>query len=230
MVRVAVFRKFAMIKMKNKASSMSRAVMHHFESYPKYSFWGTRTGFWNMLFKALTLTAVLGWLAFESAELFKTQQTIQALSSQIQDLRQQSIAFKTKQQQQAQVPVSTLSPVQIRGYNTVIRQLNVPWKHVFNDLEAMTPLDVALISIEPDGSRSTIKLVAEAKSLTTLLRYSSQLQHNGIFGHITYSKHETNEQDANKPIRLNFELELRQVEVDLNKLASNESLSKVGKK
>jgi Tfp pilus assembly protein PilN len=209
---------------------MSLAVMHHFESRPTYSFWGARTGFWRMLFKALALIAVLGWLVFEGAELFKTQQTIQALSSQTQDLHQQSVVFKTKQQQQAQVAFSTLSPVQIRGYNTVIRQLNVPWKHVFNDLEALTPLDVALISIEPDGSRSTVKLVAEAKSLSTLLNYSSKLQHNGIFGRITYSKHETNEQDANKPIRLSFELELRQVEIDLNKMASNESKSKVGQK
>jgi Tfp pilus assembly protein PilN len=230
MVRFSVFRKPVMIKLKNNASSMSRAVMHHFEFRPKYSFWGARTGFWKMQFKALALIAVLGWLAFEGAELFKTQHTILALSSQIQDLRQQSIAVKTKQQQKAQVPVSTLSSVQIRGYNTVIRQLNVPWKHVFKDLEAMTPLDVALISIEPDGARSTIKLVAEAKSLTTLLRYSSQLQHNGIFDRITYSKHETNEQDANKPIRLSFELELRQLEIDLNKLVSNESPSKVGQK
>jgi hypothetical protein len=70
-------------------------------------------------------------------------------------------------------------------------------------------MDVALISIEPDGARSSVKLVAEAKSLTTLLNYSSKLQQNGIFGRITYTKHETNEQDTNKPVRLSFELELR---------------------
>ena len=145
-------------------------------------------------------------------------------------MRQQTIELKAKQQKQNQLPVSTLTPLQVRGYNSVIRQLNVPWKNLFEDLEAMTPMDVALISIEPDGSRSTVKLVAEAKSLATLLSYSSKLQQNGIFGRIAYSKHETNEQDANKPIRLSFELELRQSELVINKPSSNEPTSKVGQR
>lgn len=203
---------------------------HHFETYPRYSFWGARTIFWKTLCKTFALMLVSGWLVYESVDIFKTEQTIQLLSSQEQDVRQQSMALKAKQQKQSQAPASVLTPTQMRGYNSVIRQLNVPWKNVFDDLEAMTPADVALISIEPDGSRSMFKLVAEAKSLSTLLSYSSKLQQNGIFGRITYSKHETNEQDANKPIRLSFELEMRQSELDLNTLSSSEPISKVGQR
>jgi Tfp pilus assembly protein PilN len=216
--------------MKNNKPSLLSFMPHHFESYLGYSFWGARTSFWRTLCKALVLIVALGWLVFKCADLLKTQQTVQLLASQAQDLRQQTIELKAKQQKQKQMPTSELTPLQIRGYNNVIRQLNVPWKNLFEDLEAMTPMDVALISIEPDGSRSTVKLVAEAKSLTTLLSYSSKLQQNGIFGRITYSKHETNEQDANKPIRLSFELELRQSESDINKPSSNEPTSKVGQR
>jgi Tfp pilus assembly protein PilN len=216
--------------MKNNTSSMSNSATHYFESYPRYSFWGARTGFWSTLWKVLALIIALGWLVFECADLFKTQQTIQLLVSQGQDLRQQTIELKAKQQKQNQLPASELTPLQVRGYNSVIRQLNVPWKNLFEDLEAMTPMDVALISIEPDGSRSTVKLVAEAKSLTTLLSYSSKLQQNGIFGRITYSKHETNEQDTNKPIRLSFELELRQSALAINKPSPNDLTSKVGQR
>jgi Tfp pilus assembly protein PilN len=194
--------------MKNNSSSIPSTAMHHFEFYPKHSFWGARRSFWQTLCKALALILAMSWLVFEGTGIFKTQQTIQLLSSQVQDLRQQTIDLKAKLQKQNQLPTSSLTPIQIRGYNSVIRQLNVPWKNLFDDLEVMTPMDVALISIEPDGSRATVKLVAEAKSLSTLLSYSSKLQQNGIFGQITYSKHETNEQDANKPIRLSFELEL----------------------
>jgi Tfp pilus assembly protein PilN len=172
--------------------------------------------------KALALLIALGWLVFECADIFKTQQTIQLLASQAQDLRQQTVELKAKQQKQKQLPVSELTSAQIRGYNNVIRQLNVPWKNMFEDLESMTPMDVALISIEPDGARSTVKLVAEAKSLTTLLNYSSKLQQNGIFGRITYSKHETIEQDTNKPVRLSFELELRSALLTANTTAQSD--------
>jgi Tfp pilus assembly protein PilN len=216
--------------MKNSIFSMSRFSASHFEPHPRYSFWGARTGFWKTLCKALALLFIMSWLFFVSMEIFKTQQTNQWLASQVQDYRQQTIDLKAKQQKQNQVPVSALNPLQVRGYNNVIRQLNVPWKDLFQDLEALTPMDVALISIEPDGSRSTVKLVAEAKSLTALLSYSSKLQQNGIFGRITYSKHETNEQDANKPMRLGFELELRQSELAISKMSSSESTSKVGQR
>ena len=216
--------------MKNNTSSMSNSATHYFESQPRYSFWGARTGFWSTLWKALALILAIGWLVFVCAGMLKTQQTMQLLASQEQDLRQQTIDLKAKQQKQNQLPVSALSPLQVRGYNSVIRQLNVPWKNLFEDLEAMTPMDVALISIEPDGSRATVKLVAEAKSLATLLSYSSKLQQNGIFGRITYSKHETNEQDTNKPIRLSFELELRQSALAINTMSSNEPTLKVGQR
>lgn len=216
--------------MKNNTSSAQSLMAHHFESYPRYSFWGARTNFWKTLSKTLVLMLVVACLIYESADVFKTQQTIQLLSSQEQDVSQQSLVQKAKQQKQNQSPTAVLTPTQIRGYNSVIRQLNVPWKEVFSDLEAMTPMDVALISIEPDGSRSMLKLVAEAKSLSTLLSYSSKLQQNGIFGRIAYSKHETNEQDANKPIRLSFELELRQSDLDANTMSSIEPMSKVGQR
>ena len=216
--------------MKSSVFSMSRFSANHFEHLPRYSFWGARTSFWKTLCKALALTFLMGWLVFECLEIFKTQQTIQLLASQEQELRQQIVELKAKQQKQKQLPASELTPLQVRGYNNVIRRLNVPWKNLFEDLEAMTPMDVALISIEPDGSRSTVKLVAEAKSLTTLLSYSSKLQQNGIFGRITYSKHETNEQDTNKPTRLSFELALPHSELDLNKMSSNAPLSKFGQR
>jgi hypothetical protein len=206
--------------MKSNILSMPRIATHHFESYPEYSFWGTRSGFWATICKVLALLGIGGLLLILGMQVFTNQQTLQLMASQEQEWHKKSIAFKSKQQKQ--LPVSELTSTQIRGYNNVIRQLNVPWKNLFEDLESMTPMDVALISIEPDGARSTVKLVSEAKSLTTLLNYSSKLQQNGIFGRITYSKHETNEQDTNKPIRLSFELVLRSALLTADKTAESD--------
>lgn len=200
---------------------------HQFERHPRYSFWGARTTFSRTLCKTLVLFFSISWVIFECIDLLKTKQTIELLASQEQEIRYKIDEVNAKQQKSIQLPASTLTQLQIRGYNSVIRQLNLPWKNIFDDLEAATPTDVALISIEPDGARSTVKLVAEAKSLTTLLNYSSKLQQTGIFGQLTFSKHETNEQDVNKPIRLSFELELQQSELGNVTKSSTEALSKV---
>lgn len=205
--------------MKNTIFSMPSITTNHFDSYPRYSFWGSRSGFGVKICKVIVLIGIGGLLLILGMQVLTNQQTLQLLASQEQEWHEKTIALKAKQQKQKQLPISELTSTQIRGYNNVIRQLNVPWKNLFEDLESMTPMDVALISIEPDGARSTVKLVAEAKSLTTLLNYSSKLQQNGIFGRITYSKHETNEQDTNKPIRLSFELELRSAHLTANKTA-----------
>jgi Tfp pilus assembly protein PilN len=104
---------------------------------------------------------------------------------------------------------ASLTEEQRRGLNAVIRQLNTPWQDLFDQLERSTPPDVALISIEPDARRGSIRLQAEAKTLETLLNYAAQLQQRGVLGRLTYSKHETNEQDNNKPLRLSVDIEMR---------------------
>jgi hypothetical protein len=208
--------------MKSNILSMPRIAAHHFDSYPRYSFWGTRSGFGVTICKVLALIGVSGLLLILGMQVFTNQQTLQLLATQEQVWQERTIALKAKQQKQKLLLASELTSTQIRGNNNVVRQLNLPWKNLFEDLESLTPMDVALISIEPDGARSTVKLVAEAKSLATLLNYSSKLQQNGIFGRITYSKHETNDQDTNKPIRLSFELELRSTLLTANKTAETD--------
>lgn len=106
-------------------------------------------------------------------------------------------------------PEASLTEEQRRSLNTVIRQLNTPWQDLFDQLERQTPKDVALISIEPDARRASIRLQAEAKTLEALLAYAASLQQRGVLGRLTYSKHETNDQDSNKPIRLSVEFEIR---------------------
>jgi Tfp pilus assembly protein PilN len=113
------------------------------------------------------------------------------------------------------------SPEQRRQINGVIRQLNTPWLDLFEQLERSTPKDVALISIEPDARRASLRLQAEAKTLDTLLTYADRLQNQNTLGQLTYSKHETNDQDPNKPIRLSVEYSLQR----LTRLQSNTTSS-----
>jgi Tfp pilus assembly protein PilN len=145
----------------------------------------------------------------------RTQDEITQLQTQIAALQNKTTqlvpATGAPSKAQARKATSELATTedQRRGLNTVIRQLNTPWQDLFDQLEKTTPPDIALISIEPDAKRATIRLVAEAKRLETLLTYASDLQQQGVLGRLTYSKHETNDQDNNKPVRLSFELDMR---------------------
>lgn len=141
----------------------------------------------------------------EIAQLQTQVTTVQTKSAQLMS----SAGLPSKAQARKATSDLATTEEQRRGLNTVIRQLNTPWHDLFDQLEKTTPADIALISIEPDAKRATIRLVAEAKRLETLLTYASDLQQQGVLGRLTYSKHETNDQDGNKPVRLSFELDMR---------------------
>jgi hypothetical protein len=102
-----------------------------------------------------------------------------------------------------------LSPQQRAEWLQLTRQLNMPWSALLDALEASTPQDVALVSIEPDARQATIRLQAEAKSLQTLLDYGQTLRTSGPFEELLLRKHDTNEQDGTRPIRMTVDLRIR---------------------
>ncbi len=193
--------------MHNSGLNAAWPVDLHFESPQRSRLIGAQLRTWVKRSAWMALMGVMAWLLTLVFQLVKHQETYQATLTEQTLLNQKIAEFETKQKK-SQIKISTLTPTQLRGYNAVIRQINIPWQDIFEDLERATPADVALISIEPDGQRASVKLQAEAKTLATLLSYADSLQQRGVLGRITYSKHETNEQDKNKPVRLSLELAL----------------------
>ena len=191
-----------------------------FEKSPRYSFLGKRsTG--SQIFLGLGLLAVVVVYAVDLLfTVWQTSASAKVLQEKIQTLQAAPAVTPSSEPKLASVTgaqvsvkktglFANLSEDKKRNLNAVVRQLNIPWYDIFQQLEQSTPQDVALLSIEPDGQRAMIKIQAESKSLDSLLAYASALQQQGIFGRLSYSKHETNDQDPNKPIRLIFELELK---------------------
>jgi len=54
-----------------------------------------------------------------------------------------------------------------------------------------------------------VRLQVEAKGLDALLAYAGELRSVPLFAHVNLVKHETNEQDANRPMRLALNIRLR---------------------
>lgn len=189
-----------------------------FDASPRYTFFGHRSQTPSKAAVLVCLAFVviyLAWLLFQvsqSAQEFDSikqkNQAVQSSLDQVQKRKRTSEPSTMKEAQGSMQITGSISPAARKALNGVIQHLNVPWHDIFEQLEASLPPDVALLSIEPDGQRGQIRLQAEAKSLDSLLRYASTLQQNGIFGRLSYSKHETNDQDPNRPVRLSFELGL----------------------
>lgn len=183
-----------------------------FDTTPSDHFWGHRTPVFRKLLVGLALLMAIGYLALQAWLLGK------------QHLEAANIAVQTQQLVELAQPAQltgapdglrpsganaiALAPGQRRELNQVIQQLNTPWPQVFDQIEQTTPPDIALIGIEPDGSRA-LRIEAESKSLDKLLQYAASLEHRGVFGKLLYSKHEINTDDPNRPVRLSFQLALQ---------------------
>ena len=65
------------------------------------------------------------------------------------------------------------------------------------------------MTIEPDGRNGSIRLQVEARTLDGLLAYAGTLKAIERFEQVTLLKHETNDQDATKPLRLSLDIRLK---------------------
>ena len=109
----------------------------------------------------------------------------------------------------AKRPPPRLNASQARRLDGIIQQLNTPWTTVLDGLERHTRPDIGVTLMEPDASKATIRIQAEAKSIDSLLGYAQGFAQDPAFGGVLLQQHETNEQDPNRPARLGFEVRLK---------------------
>lgn len=106
-------------------------------------------------------------------------------------------------------PESALAAQRVRAWNTVARQLNTPWSTLLDTLESVTPEDVALVSVEPDATQAAVRLMAEARTLQALLAYEQSLRAAPLFREVQLTRHETNDSDPVRPVRLHLVLRMQ---------------------
>ncbi|EJN03265.1 hypothetical protein [Herbaspirillum sp. YR522] len=99
----------------------------------------------------------------------------------------------------------TVSVERANAVNQAISQLNLPWREVLDAMEQVAPGSVALLSMEPDAVKRTMKCVAEAQDGPAMLTYLEQLKKSEFFDSVVLLRHEVIERDPGKPIRFQFE-------------------------
>jgi Tfp pilus assembly protein PilN len=110
-------------------------------------------------------------------------------------------------------PVALRPPVATEGQaaavNAAILQLNLPWRALHDAVKAATPPTVALLALEPDAKRRTLRITAEARGSDEMLAYVERLQREDWFADVALTRHEINEQDPNRPIRFQLDAQWR---------------------
>lgn len=155
---------------------------------------------------ALVLIAALAWGAAVAWQAWKADEEIAQARASLAALQRQK---GQRVDRAAESAKPQLTAQQRQAWSQVARQLNTPWASLLDTLEAGTPDNVALVSIEPDARVGSVRLQVEAKSLDTLLAYAKELGTLPLFESVGLIKHETNEQDSNKPMRLSLDLRLK---------------------
>jgi Tfp pilus assembly protein PilN len=89
--------------------------------------------------------------------------------------------------------------------NDAISKLNLPWRALHDAVRAATPPNIALLALEPDPKKRVLRITAEAKNSDDMLAYVAALGQGKLFGAVTLVRHETQEQDPNRPLRFQLD-------------------------
>ncbi|UUZ49987.1 hypothetical protein LP420_07885 [Massilia sp. B-10] len=60
-------------------------------------------------------------------------------------------------------------------------QLNLPWRALHDAIGAATPPEIAMLALEPDARKRTMKITAEAKSSDAMIGYVEELKKQELF-------------------------------------------------
>jgi Tfp pilus assembly protein PilN len=118
-----------------------------------------------------------------------------------------SVAAQAQAMRAAAAPRVAVDAEQADAVNGAIGRLNLPWRDVFDALEAATPASVALLAVEPDARHGLLRVEAEVGSTEEMIGYVERLKRQAFLSSVFLVKHEINADDANQPLR--FQVEAR---------------------
>jgi Tfp pilus assembly protein PilN len=158
-------------------------------------------GTWSLL---IVLVALAGPLASSVAQYRGLQRAEAQRQAQAAQAQARAVARAP-----AAAPARTVPPAQAGAVNASVQQLNLPWRGLHDAVQAATPATIALLALEPDAKKSSVRITAEAKNSDDMIAYVEALQHIEWFSTVLLVRHEINEQDANRPIRFQIDAQWR---------------------
>jgi hypothetical protein len=95
----------------------------------------------------------------------------------------------------------------------IAQELTTPWTRLLAELEGAShdsASDIALLSVEPDESKHTVRVTGESRDLTRVLAYVGRLQNSALLRYPMLETHEVRSDDPQRPVRFALSAEWRQ--------------------
>ena len=124
----------------------------------------------------------------------------EAKAERIERLSSRRIHASPPQTEQA----ARVQMLEVKQANQVVNQLTLPWNMLFKAVETSGGKDIALLSMEPDMQKGTVKISGEAKDLDALLDYVEKLSARRVFDGIFLQNHKIQQTDPEKPVRFSL--------------------------
>jgi hypothetical protein len=147
-----------------------------------------------------TLLLVIALILFSIAALLVSQK-LADISRQKRTLSAMNDHGKATQSKSIKPP--RIDPAQLARTQFVrqtSRNLSAPWADLLTALEAV-PSNVALLSIEPSGTKRSLSLTAEAAGSTEMLSYLQLLQEDKRLANVMLISHQVQLQMPGTPTR-----------------------------
>lgn len=156
----------------------------------------THPAAWALAAIAAACLAAAGgvaWLTVQQQKTFEEQLAVA-------NARHAPVAVAPVATQKVNIPAAQATAV-----NTAVLQLNLPWRDLRDAVAEATPPTIALLALEPDARRRTVRITAEAKDSEGMIGYIELLKKEELFNDVALLRHETNDIDPNKPLRFQVE-------------------------
>jgi len=158
-------------------------------------------GTWSLVIAALALAGPLASVSaqYRGLQHAQAQRAAQTAQAQARAVARTPVA----------APARVVPPAQAGAVNAAAQQLNLPWRGLYDAVQAATPATIALLALEPDAKKNSVRITAEAKSSDDMIGYVEQLERIEWFSTVLLARHEINEQDKNRPIRFQIDAQWR---------------------
>lgn len=154
---------------------------------------------WSAIAAALALVAPLATSALHYREELREHER-----------RVEQVEARTRAEApRPKAPPAPVPAAQAGAVNAAVLQLNLPWRGLHDAVQAATPPTVALLALEPDAKKRSLRITAEAKGSDDMIAYVEALQRLDWFDAVALARHEINEQDPNRPIRFQVDAQWR---------------------
>ena len=158
-------------------------------------------GTWSLVIAALALAGPLASVGaqYRGLQRAQAQRAAQTAQAQARAVARAPVA----------APARVVPPAQAGAVNAAAQQLNLPWRGLYDAVQAATPATIALLALEPDAKKNSVRITAEAKGSDDMIAYVEQLERIEWFSTVLLARHEINEQDKNRPIRFQIDAQWR---------------------